>query len=201
MTTNTTDVQDNRTGRGAWESSAKARGTLDTGLERVTGSRCQSFHVAHKGRSRPSITFKETQKLWKSPKLQGLSHWSSRWGGGEAPKAPQPPPFLKGPVVLCSAVSGERGTRLSNLGTPPNSPSSFDWPSLSLGQPVRSLLPRRSSPPPPDREEASSPLLLRSKESCFAEPVPGLNPSQMLPWGLKDEGGGGGRGLHPSYIA
>lgn len=47
-----------RAREGAWESNAKARGTLDEGLESVTGSRCQSFQVAHKGRSRPSITFK-----------------------------------------------------------------------------------------------------------------------------------------------
>lgn len=190
-----------RAREGAWESNAKARGTLDEGLESVTGSRCQSFQVAHKGRSRPSITFKETQKLWKSPKLQGLSHWSSRWGGGEAPKTPQPPPFLKGPVVLCWAVSGERGTRLSNLGTPPNSPSSFDWPSLSLGQPVRSLLPRRSFPRTGRRlhPHCCSGARKAALQSLFR----GLNPSQMLPWGLKDEGGWGwgGRGLHPSYIA
>lgn len=43
VTTNTTDVQDKEKGpeKGAWES--KSRGTVDTGLESVTGSRTQSF--------------------------------------------------------------------------------------------------------------------------------------------------------------
>lgn len=64
-------------------------------------------------------------------------------GSGSAPEAP--PPFLEGRFF--ALPSGERPT-LSNLGSPPTSPASFDWPASSLDKPVRSLLPRWSFPRP-----------------------------------------------------
>lgn len=97
-------------------------------------------------------------------------------------------------------LRGEQGTQLSNLGSPPNSPSSFDWPAPSLGQPVRSLLPRRSFPQ--TRRRLRRHCCCRASKAALQSSFGGLNPSQMLPWGLKDESGWvGGPGLHPSYTA
>lgn len=116
------------------------------GIGNVRGARSQSFRVAHKGRVRPSMNFEESQKVWKCSKLQGFSDSGSRWQGrGSAPEAPPSPPFLEGRFF--ALPRGERPT-LSNLGSPPTSPASFDWPASSLDEPVRSLLPRRSFPRP-----------------------------------------------------
>lgn len=42
----------------------------------------------------------------------------------------------------------------------------------------------------------------RARKAALQSLFCGLNPSQMLPWGLKDKGGWmGGRGLHPSLEA
>lgn len=81
--------------------------------------------------------------------------------------------------------------------------SSFDWPASSLGQPVRSLLPRPSSPPhlSQSRLRQQPQGCCRARKAALRSLFGVLNPSQMLPWGTNGRGWVGGRGLHPSYIA
>lgn len=115
MTTNTTDVQDREEGpRREPGKAMPSPGALWTGewkLFQVPDPRASGL-LATGGAGRLS-SFGESQKVWKHTKFQGLSHSGSRWrgGGGCAPEAPQPPPFLKGPVVHCPAERDPHGSQ------------------------------------------------------------------------------------------
>lgn len=84
--------------------------------------------------------------MWKCSKLQRFSDSGSRWQGRGEWERTGGTAALPGRSFF-TLPSGERPT-LSNLGSPPTSPASFDWPASSLDEPVRSLLPRWSFPRP-----------------------------------------------------